>query len=270
MADKRAFAKFDVGYLDNPKMMDVLDASSNAIIMHFASVLYCAQHLTDGVIASKAMQRKAGGQNEDTQILLDAGLWHGENHDCASCPQPPVGKVYVHDFLQHNRDSEQAKGLSKTRSKSATLGWEKRKAAEQDAMQNALQTDDVCNAEREREKEITTTSEPDGSDKEIPVRSDVQEIIDYMSAALERNGVRFKVGKSWYAEGRRLIDIDKYTVEQIKFVIRYATTDGFWKTNIMSMPTLRAKFEQLKLKAQAASNQAAAPAQVASQHGWAN
>lgn len=82
--------------------------------------------------------------------------------------------------------------------------------------------------------------------------------------------MRFKVGKSWHDEGRRLIDIDKYTVEQIKIVIRYATTDQFWKTNIMSMPTLRAKFEQLKLKAQAMNSQAPAAAQVASQHGWAN
>ncbi|SEE83444.1 hypothetical protein SAMN04489740_2719 [Arthrobacter alpinus] len=115
-----------------------------------------------------------------------------------------------------------------------------------------------------------TTSEPDGPDDVIPPRFDVQEIIDYLSAALERNDVRFKVGKSWHVEGRRLIDIDKYTVEQIKIVIRYATTDSFWKTNIMSMSTLRAKFEQLKLKAQAVNNQTAAPAQVASQHGWAN
>lgn len=149
MADKRAFAKFDVGYLDNPKMLDVLDASCNAILMHFASVLYCAQHLTDGFVASKAMQRKTGGTDDDVQILIESGLWHLENHDCDSCPQPPAGKVYVHDFLEHNRDSAEAKRVSEKRSKAAHARWE----GDANRMQSALQNDDVCNAEKEREKE---------------------------------------------------------------------------------------------------------------------
>lgn len=150
MADKRAFAKFDVGYLDNPKMLDVLDASSNAILMHFASVLYCAQHLTDGLVASKAMQRKTGGTDQDAQILIENGLWHTSGHECESCPQPPAGKVYVHDFLEHNRDSAEAKRVSEKRSKAAKARWE----GNANGMQSALQNDDVCNAEREREKEI--------------------------------------------------------------------------------------------------------------------
>ena len=156
MADKRAFAKFDVGYLDNPKMLDVLDASSNAILMHFASVLYCAQHLTDGVVASKAMQRKAGGSDADVQILLTSGLWHEPGHDCDGCPEPPAGKVYVHDFLEHNRDAANAKRVSEKRSEVATAMWDKKKAM-QSALQPALQNEPVCNAEREREKEISNT-----------------------------------------------------------------------------------------------------------------
>ena len=90
MADKRAFAKFDVGYLDNPKMADVLDSSLHAICMHFASVLHCSQHLTDGLVAPRAMQRKVGGTDADIQILLDAGLWHGPDHDCDACQCPHV------------------------------------------------------------------------------------------------------------------------------------------------------------------------------------
>jgi len=157
VADKRAFAKFDVGYLDNPKMLDVLDASSNAILMHFASVLYCAQHLTDGFVASKAMQRKTGGTDDEVQILIENGLWHAAGHSCESCPQPPAGKVYVHDFLEHNRDAAEAKRVSEKRSKAATARWDKEKDAMQSALQPALQNDPVCNAEREREKELKKT-----------------------------------------------------------------------------------------------------------------
>lgn len=157
MADKRAFAKFDVGYLDNPKMLDVLDSSLYAICMHFASVLYCSQHLTDGIVAPKAMQRKTGGSDADVQILLESGLWHAPGHACENCPQPPASKVYVHDFLEHNREAAEAKRVSEKRSKAAKARWDGEANSNASRMQSALQKDDVCNAEREREKESVVT-----------------------------------------------------------------------------------------------------------------
>ena len=259
MADKRAFAKFDVGYLDNPKMADVLDSSLHAICMHFASVLHCSQHLTDGLVAPKAMQRKVGGTETDIQILLDAGLWHGPGHDCQACweacPDIPENRVYVHDFLEHNRDAAQAKRVSEKRSKVAKEGWIKRRAEandDQDAnansMQIALQNEPVCNAERERKKE--REEEAKASSPET-VRPDVDGIIQGFSDLLKANDVKHKPSKSWRTAARLLIDKDGYTPEQIMFVARFATTDEFWKSNILSIPKLRDKFESLKIKAQA-------------------
>jgi len=255
MADKRAFAKFDVGYLDNPKMADVLDRSLHAICMHFASVLHCSQHLTDGLVAPKAMQRKVGGTDADIQILLDAGLWHGPDHDCEACweacPEVPENRVYVHDFLEHNRDAAQAKRVSEKRSKVAKEGWQKRKAkanSNANSMQSAMQTEDVCNAEREREKEgeeEANASSPEES------RSDVEAVIQGFSDLLKANDVKHKPGKTWHTATRLLIDKDGYTPEQILYVARFATNDDFWKSNILSIPKLRDKFEALKLKAQA-------------------
>lgn len=263
MADKRAFAKFDVGYLDNPKMLDVLDASSNAIIMHFASVLYCAQHLTDGVVASKAMQRKSGGNSEDTKILINAGLWHEENHGCTSCPQPPPGKVYVHDFLQHNRDSEAAKGVSNVRSKAASKGWEKRKAdanSNASSMQNAMQTDAVCNTERERERETlnTSSSDADASDPE-EFSDDVHEVCNRLVELIQLNGNKAKVNKTWLKAADRLMRLDGYTKAQVIWVIDWSQQNEFWQGNILSMPKLRDKFDQLKTRALAESAAAKTP-----------
>jgi hypothetical protein len=68
--------------------------------------------------------------------------------------------VYVHDFLEHNRDSAQAKRVSEKRSEAATAMWDKKKAM-QSALQPALQNEPVCNAERERKKErLNTPSSP--------------------------------------------------------------------------------------------------------------
>lgn len=253
MADKRAFAKFDVGYLDNPKMADVLDSSLHAICMHFASVLHCSQHLTDGLVAPKAMQRKVGGSESDIQLLLDAGLWHGPDHDCQACweacPNIPENRVYVHDFLEHNRDAAQAKRVSEKRSRVAKEGWEKRKAGKADdanSMQIALQNEPVCNAEREREKEINSSSEV--SD-ETP-RPDVQELLDLLDNCIEQNGFKkpSRTRKNTDA-ARLLLDKDGYDVKQVSWMIRWATNDEFWRTNILSMSKLREKFDQLKAKA---------------------
>lgn len=178
MADKRAFAQFDVGYLDNPKIMEVFDESPIAVCMHVASVLYCAQHLTDGVITAGPMQRKVGGTAADVKLLVDAGLWHLPGHDCEFCPQPDTGKVYVHDYTEHNRTSDGVKRASEAGKKGAKALWEK-KRAEADRMPTAYEShsepesdsSEIAMArEKEREKERkkeTPSSKPAASKEQF-------------------------------------------------------------------------------------------------------
>lgn len=123
MADKRAYAKMDIGYLDNPKMLDVLEESHTAVLMHAASILYSAQHLTDGVVPVKLMQRKVGGSHGDVDLLSEVGLWHQQGHDCAECPDPPERSVVVHNYLEHNRSEAEANRLSKAGAKGAKARW---------------------------------------------------------------------------------------------------------------------------------------------------
>lgn len=175
MRDKRAWAPVDIGYLDNPKMLDILDASSNATLMHLASILYCAQHLTDGHVSPGVARRKVGATAEDVRVLVEFGLWHEPGHDCEDCPQPEAGKVYVHDFLEHNRTAEEAKRVSSKRSKAAQKRWADEKGANagsnaprmqsalHDAQQPAMQNEGVCNAERDRERETSTTDVVEGA-----------------------------------------------------------------------------------------------------------
>lgn len=162
--DQRGWSAVDHGYLDNPKMLDVLDASSVAVLVHLASFLYCAQHLTDGHLAPGIARRKAGGTAEDERLLIDAGLWHVEGHDCPDCPQPEPRKVYVHNFTQHNRTAAKAKRRSEAAKSNAEARWARERAeAEaagnangnatgmQTALQTAMPTDEIRNAEREKE-----------------------------------------------------------------------------------------------------------------------
>jgi hypothetical protein len=258
MADKRAFAQFDVGYLDNPKIMEVFDASPIAICMHIASVLYCAQHLTDGIVSAGPMQRKAGGSADDTRLLVDADLWHLPGHACEFCPQPAEGKVYVHDYTEHNRTSDGVKRASQAGKRGAEALWEKKRAAQKndaDRMPTAYEShsEPQCDSdeiamprERERKREREEAKAP-SSEKERP---DIDQVIQGFSALLTANDVKHKPGQSWLNAARLLIDKDRYTPEQILFVAQFATTDEFWRSNVLSLPKLREKFEQLKIKAQ--------------------
>jgi hypothetical protein len=53
----------------------------------------------------------------------------------------------------------------------------------------------------------------------------------------------------WMSQCRLLREADGKSEADIEKVIRFSQSDGFWKTNILSMPKLREKWDQLWLKA---------------------
>uniref|UniRef100_UPI003561EE3F hypothetical protein n=1 Tax=Actinotalea sp. TaxID=1872145 RepID=UPI003561EE3F len=57
---------------------------------------------------------------------------------------------------------------------------------------------------------------------------------------------------------RLLLDRDGRTVKQVEAAIDYATTDEFWRANILSMVKLREKYDQLRLHASRAKTHAGA------------
>lgn len=108
---------------------------------------------------------------------------------------------------------------------------------------------------------ITSDVASDSDDAEI-VR-----LCDLLADAVRANGHRVEnVGKRWRQSCERLIRLDGYSVEQIEWMIRWATADEFWAANIRSMPTLREKFSTLVLQAkrQAGKRQAQSPNERAS------
>lgn len=81
-------------------------------------------------------------------------------------------------------------------------------------------------------------------------RDDVQGLCDLLADSIEGNGVRRpQITKRWHDAARLLLDKDKYTIEQVEWMIRWATSHEFWRANILSMPKLREKFDQMRLQA---------------------
>lgn len=78
------WARVDLTYFSNPKISEL---TSYAKLLHLASILYCAEHLTDGHVSRSALKTCAdrAGIRRDSRTrrcteLVTAGLWH-ENGD---------------------------------------------------------------------------------------------------------------------------------------------------------------------------------------------
>lgn len=98
-------------------------------------------------------------------------------------------------------------------------------------------------------KEITTTTTSRTSDI-VPIRADVERICEYLAAAIEANGSkRPRISERWRMQARLLLDADERTEEQVMRAIDWSQQSEFWRANILSMPKLREKYDQMRLQA---------------------
>lgn len=82
-------------------------------------------------------------------------------------------------------------------------------------------------------------------------RDDVERICTRLADRIEANGSkRPNVTKAWRDAARLLIDKDGRSEQQILTAIEWCQTDTFWRSNVMSMPKLRDKYDQMRLAAQ--------------------
>lgn len=87
-------------------------------------------------------------------------------------------------------------------------------------------------------------------------RPDVDRLCTLLADRIEANGAnRPTITSGWRTSARLLIDKDKRTEEQVAWLIDWCQADDFWSSNILSMPKLREKFDQLLLKARPSKQQ---------------
>lgn len=106
----------------------------------------------------------------------------------------------------------------------------------------------------------TSANEPKPPKKEPKAnlnRPDVERICNHLADRVEALGIkRPRIGETWRTEGRLLLDTDGRTVDQVIRCIDWATSHHFWHRQIHSMPTLREKYDRLRLDAEAERRQA--------------
>jgi hypothetical protein len=82
-------------------------------------------------------------------------------------------------------------------------------------------------------------------------REDVARICEHLASRIEANGAkRPTVTSKWRDAARLMLDRDQLTETEVMGAIDWCQADEFWRANILSLPKLREKYDQLRLQAQ--------------------
>jgi len=83
-----------------------------------------------------------------------------------------------------------------------------------------------------------------------PPREDAERLCAHLADRIEANGSRRPaVTAKWRDAARLMLDKDGRTEQQAHDAIDWCQADEFWRANILSMPKLREKYDQLRLQA---------------------
>lgn len=96
----------------------------------------------------------------------------------------------------------------------------------------------------------TTKEKKKRERKPEPQRDDVDQLCTRLADHIEANtGDRPEITEGWKTAARLLLDKDKRELDKALALIDWCQQDEFWHTNILSMPTFRKQYKQLRLKA---------------------
>ncbi|WP_406412124.1 hypothetical protein OG923_24535 [Streptomyces halstedii] len=99
---------------------------------------------------------------------------------------------------------------------------------------------------REQTSSVPAPRTPDPA----PDRDDVERICQHLADRIEGNGSkRPTITKAWRTAARLLLDKDGRTEDQVHGCIDWCQNSDFWRGNVLSMPKLRDKYDQLRLQA---------------------
>jgi uncharacterized protein YdaU (DUF1376 family) len=91
-----------------------------------------------------------------------------------------------------------------------------------------------------------------------PTSQEACRLTALLKSEILRNKADYRVTpaqeRNWSVTAQRMLDIDKRNPEQIAKLIRWVQQDDFEMANVLSMDKLRARFDQLELKARLANS----------------
>lgn len=153
------------------------------------------------------------------------------------------GGYVARSWLKWNKSTEQiGKLLAKDRQRKAPKDGENGP--------NSARNPNSFRADSELQSRAEQSSTEQNSKDVAEIRSDVSQMCEYLAEWIEKNGSKKPViTKAWETEARLLIDKDGRDFPTAMRLICWSQEDSFWKGNVLSMPTFRKKYDQLRLAA---------------------
>lgn len=230
--DPRQFVRIAVDLPFGTKINGLVDPVVG-VAAQVIAICFAAQGFTDGHVPVNAV-RRAGIPDAVIKDMVTEGFWHDEHSDlstCTKCQEPKPNSIYVHDYLHHQRSAAQARDLTEKRRAAGQASANKRWAAHR---------------EKQQEERVVATKTAKAKGEESPIRPEVEMLCNGLANFIARNdskGRRPTPGKAWYEDMRKMIDIDGFTVAELKEVISWTQQHPKWSNWVKSPNKLR---EQLK------------------------
>jgi hypothetical protein len=205
---------------------------------------------TGGFVSLAFVHEKIPVRRERTMALAAlTAVAPGEEHPMWSAVE---GGWQIHNFDRHAefRTAEQAQAISDARAEAGRRGaakrWENQGKSPSKPNSNLpIAKEDLPDfAISDKERKALTA---------LKGRGELLSLCHRLAMAIRHNDPNAQVapeGKRWLDAARLLLDRDGRTVEDVERVIDWCQQDEFWRSNVLSMPTLREKFTQLWLKMQ--------------------
>jgi hypothetical protein len=232
--------KVDDSFYDHPKVFDAPDA---AVALWVRAGCWAARNLTDGKVPSKLPARLCDDPETAVSELLSRGLWE-EFED----------GYRFRDWTDYQPSAERVKATRVARAEAGSRGG-RAKAAKQSAS-NLPDGGQGSASDSRKQKPAPTRPDPtrtnsSSSETAPPPRDDVERVCAHLADRVEENGSkRPNITQAWRDAARLLMDKDGRTEEQVTKAIDWCQGDEFWRSNVLSMPTLRKQFDRLRLAAQ--------------------
>lgn len=235
--DDRTYITVHDGMPEHPKVEALSDRAFRVLVDLWC---WCSRQLNDGVIPEAVWLKRTGTPKVRKELL-------------AALVDVVDGQYVMHDYLEHQRSRAQVEALKAKRAEAGRKGGRARAAnqANAEASATAKGKDSGTKIQPPTETDTDNSGTTFLRTSDESPRDDVERVCQHLADAVEANGSkRPHVSDRWRTEARRLIDLDGRTPDQIIRAIDWCQSDAFWRANVLSMPKLREKYDQLRLAAE--------------------
>lgn len=246
-----AWARIDDGLHDHPKVLRLLDHPDGltALGMWTACLSWAHRHTRGkgqrpGFIPLYLPRLFAGeGNKQLASLLVSVELWE-------EAREGEEGWL-IHDFSMYLPSDDLRRKRAEAGRKGGLRSHGGGRPPKDSADVPPGETSNLPRKNKQTPGQVTVVDTgTDRTSVSVPERSDVERLCAQLADKITENGsARPTVTKQWRDAARLMIDKDGRTEEQIMRAIAWCQADEFWRGNILSMPKLRQRYDQLRLAA---------------------